>query len=94
MPSPRCSTAVTSKNNPERWQILMEDFLAASPPGQVYPGIGVYDDFSVIAERITAARDHGAPGHVIFSYSGLAQRGYWDDLREGPYALPAVIPGH
>lgn len=77
-----------------RWQILMDDFLSTPSAGQVYPGIGVYDEFGMIAERITAARDAGAPGHVIFSCGGLAQRGFWDDLRDGPYAHSAIIPNH
>ncbi|MDF1515696.1 MAG: family 10 glycosylhydrolase [Anaerolineae bacterium] len=77
-----------------RWQILMTDFISVSSAGQVYPGVGVYDDFSRTAGRITAARDAGAPGHIVFSYSGLNQHDYWDELRDGPYALPAIIPEH
>jgi uncharacterized lipoprotein YddW (UPF0748 family) len=77
-----------------RWQILMEDFIASQTTGQTYPGIGVYEDFSVISERISFARNAGAPGHVIFSYSGINQRGFWDELASGPYQRPAVIPTH
>ena len=77
-----------------RWQTLMEDFVGFPSPGQIYPGIGVYDDFTAMVDRIAAAREAGTPGHVIFSYSGLKQRNYWSDLRNGPYAVPAVIPSH
>ena len=75
------------------WQLLAEDFVADSAGGHVYPGVaGYYDDFAAIADRITAARQMGASGHVIFSYSALDVQGYWDDLAHGPYAIPAVVP--
>ena len=79
----------------DRWQILMKDFLANSHGGQIYPGIGAnYDDFNAIARRIEAARQAGAPGHVIFSYGALNSRNYWPDLAAGPYAEPATVPAH
>jgi uncharacterized lipoprotein YddW (UPF0748 family) len=79
----------------DRWQILMNDFLTDSKGGHVYPGIGAdYADFSAIAQRIEAARQAGAPGHAIFSYGALNNRGYWDDLATGPYAEPATLPPH
>ena len=77
----------------DRWRILAEDFLAGSAGRHVYPGIaGYYDDFDAITQRIQAARQAGAPGHVLFSYGALNSRGYWDDLAAGPYAIPAILP--
>ena len=80
-------------NEFDRWQILMQDFLAGSGDGHVYPGIGAdYDDFNAIAQRIEAARQAGAPGHVIFSYGALDRRDYWAELAAGPYADPVSLP--
>ncbi|MFQ5611980.1 MAG: glycoside hydrolase family 10 protein [Anaerolineae bacterium] len=76
-----------------RWHTLLQDFLADSAGRHVYPGIGAnYDDFSAIARRIEAARQAGAPGHALFSYRALNERGYWDHLIAGPYAEPAIAP--
>ena len=76
-----------------RWEILMADFVADSEGLPVYPGIGgAYDDFRAIAWRIEKAREAGAQGHAIFSYSSLDARGYWDDLAAGPYKAPAAAP--
>lgn len=60
----------------------------------VFPGLGSnhYDSFAEIAGRIEASRSLGTQGHAIFSYGGLAERGYFDDLANGPYATPAVPP--
>ena len=45
----------------ERWQILMDDFLAYSVGNPVYPGIGAdYDDFEAIVQRIEATRQASA----------------------------------
>jgi uncharacterized lipoprotein YddW (UPF0748 family) len=77
----------------DHWRVLMEDFLADSQGGQVYPGIGAdYDNFETIAQRIEAARAAAAPGHAIFSYGALNRRGYWDKLIAGPYAEAAILP--
>lgn len=75
-----------------KWETLMEDFVASSGEsgGAVYPGIGGgYDNFAAIAARIEAARQAGAPGHALFSYRALDDRGYWDDFTAGPYRIPA-----
>jgi|GEM_PF-1227647 len=77
-------------DNFERWQILLNDFLADSGGRAVYAGIGGgYDDFEAIVQRIEAARRAGAAGHVIFSYSALQTLDYWTKLAEGVYAVPA-----
>ncbi len=76
-----------------RWEILMSDFVADSEGLPIYPGIGgAYDDFEAIAWRIEKAREAGAQGHALFSYSSLDARGYWDDLAAGPYEVPAAVP--
>ena len=76
-----------------RWQTLVQDYQNARNGRHVIPGIGAgYCSFSEIANRIAAARSIGTAGHAIFSYSGLLSRGYFDDLKYGPYATPAVMP--
>jgi uncharacterized lipoprotein YddW (UPF0748 family) len=77
----------------EKWQTLVADFRADSHGRFVIPGIGArYCTFDEIANRIEAGRALGTAGHAIFSYTGLRDRGYFDDLAAGPYALPAVVP--
>jgi uncharacterized lipoprotein YddW (UPF0748 family) len=75
------------------WQGLAAGFQADNAGRFVVPGIaGTFSDFSQISGRIEAARALGTAGHAIFSYGGLADRGYFDDLANGPYATPAVPP--
>lgn len=80
----------------DRWQILAADFQANRAGRLIIPGIGgigpgllTFDD---ITERIEAARQIGAAGHAIYSYSALQAGGYFDDLAAGPYATPAAVP--
>ncbi len=76
-----------------KWRILAEDFMSSRGTGHIDLGIGgYYDDFTAIAQRIELARELGAPGHALFSYSALDSRGYWDDLAAGPYRMPAATP--
>jgi uncharacterized lipoprotein YddW (UPF0748 family) len=76
-----------------RWTILMQDFVVNSGGRPVYPGIGTdYADFSEIAWRIETARAAGAQGHALFSYGALNSQNYWEDLRTGPYRIPAILP--
>jgi uncharacterized lipoprotein YddW (UPF0748 family) len=76
-----------------RWQTLVADFQANSGGRHVIPGIGTgYCTFGEIAARIDMARVLGTAGHALFSYSDLLAHGYFDDLRAGPYAQPAVPP--
>ena len=75
------------------WRRLTADYLADAGGGYVFPGIGAgYCTFDEIAARIEAARELGAAGHAIFSYRGLLAQGYFDDLRWGPYRIPARAP--
>ena len=81
----------------ERWGILAADFQASSAGRFVIPGIGTgYCTFDEIAARIDLARAAGTAGHALFSYGGLLAGdgvdSYFDDLANGPYALPAGIP--
>jgi uncharacterized lipoprotein YddW (UPF0748 family) len=78
----------------ESWRQVAQDWHDARAGRFVFPGLGTnhYDSFADIAGRIEASRSLGTQGHVIFSYGGLAERGYFDDLRNGPYATPAVPP--
>ncbi|NOX63157.1 MAG: family 10 glycosylhydrolase [Chloroflexi bacterium] len=75
------------------WRRLTADYLADAGEGAVIPGIGAgYCTFDEIEARIAAARELGAIGHAIFSYRGLLNNGYFDDLRWGPYRVPAAPP--
>ncbi|HEY52078.1 MAG TPA: family 10 glycosylhydrolase [Caldilineae bacterium] len=75
------------------WKTLVTDFQADSHGRAIIPGIGSgYCTFDEIATRIDMAREIGAAGHALFSYRGLLQNGYFDDLRRGPYFTPAVVP--
>jgi uncharacterized lipoprotein YddW (UPF0748 family) len=80
----------------ERWATLVSDYQAVSGGRYVVPGIGVHfcsaDDFTEIEARIKMARDMGTAGHAIFSYNGLLNAGYFDDLANGPYSVPANVP--
>jgi uncharacterized lipoprotein YddW (UPF0748 family) len=75
------------------WAGLAEGFQRDNAGRFVFPGIaGTFSDFNNIAGRIEASRSLGTQGHAIFSYGGLADRGYFDDLANGPYRIPAVPP--
>jgi uncharacterized lipoprotein YddW (UPF0748 family) len=76
-----------------QFSLVASDFLAHDGGRHVFPGISAEKlDFGGIADRIAIARELGAPGHAIFSAGVLAQKGYWDELANGPYATKAVIP--
>lgn len=77
----------------ENWQRVLQDFADDSGLDCLYPGLGgYYPDFAEIAARIALARRVGAPGHVVFSFSGVDQFDYWDAFAEGPYRIPAHPP--
>ncbi len=76
-----------------RWHTLVSDFQASRNGRYVIPGIGTgYCTFDEIETRINYARSIGTIGHALFSYSGLLSHGYFDDLANGPYAVPASVP--
>ena len=51
-----------------------------------------YDSFTEIEDEIEYTRNNGSHGIVLFSFSGLENMGYVDDLGSGPFARPAVVP--
>lgn len=76
-----------------RWQTLVADFQMERNGRYIIPGIGgAYCDFGEIEARIQMAREIGAAGHALFSYSALESNGYLDDLAAGPYVVTAVVP--
>ncbi len=86
-------------SNPEtfpqwRWETLVADFQASRNDRFIIPGIGSnhYGSFDEIAARIEIARRLGTAGQAIFSYGGMKQKGYFDDLAAGPYSEPATVP--
>jgi uncharacterized lipoprotein YddW (UPF0748 family) len=80
----------------ERWQILVQDYLNGSNDRLIIPGIGTSfctnNDFGEIEARINKARSLGTAGHAIFSYKSVLDKGYFDDLANGPYKVTAVLP--
>ncbi len=84
--------------SPEVWRDYAAGFQAANAGRYVIPGLhgnvyaGQRGTFADIELRIEAARQLGTAGHAIFSYSYLSDAGFFDELRAGPYAAPAVPP--
>jgi uncharacterized lipoprotein YddW (UPF0748 family) len=84
---------VTIKDYPDRFDVLVRDFVSNASGRHVWAGITAdYASFDEIWSRITTARQAGASGQAIFSYSLINQRDYWDEFRKGPYAIPAEVP--
>lgn len=76
-----------------RWQLLVQNFQGDSNGHYIIPGIGTgYCTFDEIEARINMARQIGTAGHALFSYGQLLTKNYFDDLANGPYATPAVVP--
>lgn len=75
------------------YEVEVATFVAGSGGRQVWAGItGEYNDFDEIDDRIQISRWNGAAGQAIFRYALLDARGYWDDLRSGPYAAKVDVP--
>jgi uncharacterized lipoprotein YddW (UPF0748 family) len=84
---------ITVKDYPDRFDVLVRDFVSNANGRHVYPGITAdYASFDAIWSRIEMARQAGAAGQAIFSYSYINQRDYWDEFHDGPYAIPADVP--
>ncbi|MGQ9552886.1 MAG: glycoside hydrolase family 10 protein [Anaerolineae bacterium] len=78
---------------PGRVIAIVQDYLSRARGRIVVPALGADRDYFVsLALAITQAREAGASGVAIFSYAGLEQRGYWDDLARGPFVWPASVP--
>jgi len=83
--------AVLTDNN--AYEAELGVFLSGAAGRQVWAGIiGDYDSFQPIADRIQIARWNGAAGQAIFRYELIEAKGYWDDLRNGPYATRVSVP--
>ncbi len=84
---------ITVKDYPDRFDVLVRDFVSSANGRHVWPGITAdYASFDEIWSRIEIARQAGAAGQAIFSYSLINQWDYWDEFRDGPYAVPADVP--
>lgn len=80
-------------DNLAAWISRTQGFIDDAHGRWLIPGIsGAYTQTTPLFDRITAARSLGAPGVVIFSYSGLNTGNFWDDLASGPFAIPASVP--
>ena len=74
---------------------LLQDHVDGNSARNVYAGIhGDYPSFSEIANEIDFTRQHGGAGYIVFAYTYLQSRSYWDDLLAGPNADPALPPLH
>jgi uncharacterized lipoprotein YddW (UPF0748 family) len=74
-----------------KWKILADDHVSVQGARQVWLGLGAdIPDFGMISERIAYARLRGARGVAIWSAGTLDARGYWDDLKAGPFCEPAA----
>jgi uncharacterized lipoprotein YddW (UPF0748 family) len=81
----------TTRDYLDRFEALARDHVAGTLPGGAVLGIATdYGSFNDIAARIDIARKLGARGQALFSYRGLEEHGYWQALRDGPYAEPAT----
>jgi uncharacterized lipoprotein YddW (UPF0748 family) len=88
-------------NDLAAWFDRAQGFINDSYNRYVIPGIGLRYTiasqtfcvpFDGIRSRIDAARAMGASGVALFSYSGLDMCNYWNDLANGPFATPAMVP--
>jgi uncharacterized lipoprotein YddW (UPF0748 family) len=73
-----------------KWKALASDHVAAQMAtkgqGQVWLGVGGdLPTFAPLAERIAYAREIGAAGVSIWSAGSVDSRGYWDELKAGPF---------
>ena len=80
----------------DRWRTSMKDYLSGSNGRHIIGGIGTSfctgNDFAEIEARINEARSLGTAGHAIFSYKSLLEKGYFDDLAQGPHRIRAIVP--
>ncbi len=80
-------------NDLPAWTARAQGFIDDAYGRYVFPGISTnYTDVHQIIDRIEAARSLGAKGVALFSYGALNTYDYWDDLANGPFANPAIVP--
>jgi uncharacterized lipoprotein YddW (UPF0748 family) len=84
---------ITVKDYPDRFDVLVRDFVYNANERHVWPGIiADYASFADIWLRIEIARQARASGQAIFRYALINERDYWDDFRSGPYSWPSSVP--
>ena len=83
---------------------LLDYWVGANKRGRhVWPGLSIsrvregangYDPTEILRQIAIIRETPGAPGHVLFSFKTLPanRRGLTDQLREGPYRVPALVP--
>ncbi len=88
------------------WENEVTDMLLYANGRFTFPGIGSEYDcvgdtanpcgsdarWQEIVDRIDKSRELGTGGHAIYSYNGLLLNDFFDDLANGPYAIPATVP--
>jgi uncharacterized lipoprotein YddW (UPF0748 family) len=80
-------------NDLPAWTVRAQGFIDDAHGRYVFPGISAsYTDVVHITDRIEAARSLGVKGVALFSYGALNTYDYWDDLANGPFAIPATVP--
>lgn len=73
------------------FRTLARDHVAHAAGRHVYMGIGIYDiGYEESVRCIEAAREEGAQGVVLFSWSSTSAHAA--ELAAGPFAEPAVVP--
>lgn len=75
---------------------LVPDWLAAASGRHVYPGMSCSSDANATetSNEISAARNFGAPGSMVWSYGAADSLGFWSALTTAgaPFELPAQTP--
>lgn len=75
------------------FRTLAADHVAHASGHDVYLGIDAASlTWAEVAGCIAASREVGAAGQVLFEYRALRDNGWIDDLADGPWADPAVVP--
>jgi hypothetical protein len=83
------------------FEARVSEFVAGAGGRQVWTGILAHSEelppeyatFDLVAQRIQIARWNGAAGQAIFRYALIDAQNYWDDFRNGPYAVRVSVPG-
>jgi uncharacterized lipoprotein YddW (UPF0748 family) len=83
-------------NSPAPFERYLRQWVVEDPlQGLVMVGIGAYKYKGNLLETIAQigqCRKIGANGQVMFSYEGLDDPGYWDDLVVASYTSDARVP--
>ncbi len=78
---------------------LALDFVSNSYGRFVFAGMNVYPrsdtdpyDFSEMEKEINYLRSIDAQGMAIFSYAMIKKYNYFDNFKQGPFAIKAIVP--